>query len=90
MLIIIVRQKEVLSLVEEYDKRETREAIVTKDADLLDQMILQQEYFYLKEYDHKRWQEYTEENIKTETAKKLAEKIKTCNPLQWLYDIDTK
>ena len=38
--------EEILTLLEEFEKGKTKEAICAKDADLLDQMILQREYFY--------------------------------------------
>ena len=37
---------EMLNLLKEYEQRETKEAIVAKDADLLDQMVLQHEHLY--------------------------------------------
>ena len=78
---------EVLGLMKEYEERKTREAILAKDADLLDQMILQQEYFYKDKENGNKWQNYTERQIKTETAKKIAEKIRQSNPFEWLYQL---
>jgi putative hydrolase of HD superfamily len=79
--------KEILPLLEEYKERKSKEAIVAKDADLLDQMILQQEYFYKDDKNRKIWQDYTEEGLKTESAKKLAQKIRKSNPFEWLYQL---
>jgi putative hydrolase of HD superfamily len=79
--------KEILPLLEEYKEKKSKEAIVAKDADLLDQMILQQEYFYKDSKNRKIWQDYTEEGLKTESAKKLAQKIRKSNPFQWLYQL---
>lgn len=78
---------EILELIQEYEQCENREAIVAKDADLLDQMILQQEYFYKDEKNRRIWQNYTERSLKTKSAKKLAKKIRELNPFEWLYKL---
>jgi len=80
-------EKEILQLLEEYVKRKSKEAIVAKDADLLDQMILQQEYFYKDQKNKDIWQSHTLKGIKTDSAKELAKKIETSNPLEWLYKL---
>ena len=77
----------ILELLREYEKRESKESIVAKDADLLDQMILQQEYFHKDEKNGKIWHNHTERDIKTESAKQLAQEIKKANPFEWLYQL---
>jgi len=79
-------EQDILKIVQLYEERTSPESIVAKDADLLDQMILQQEYLHT-ESDKMRWQEYTEKSIKTESAKKIAAQIKQANPLDWLYAV---
>lgn len=83
----------------EYEKRESKEAIIAKDADMLDQVLL------LKEYD---WQGNKEAKIwllgkgkdkgkgcaqiqylKTESAKKLGKTIFEMNPSDWWNNIWT-
>jgi putative hydrolase of HD superfamily len=76
---------EILNLLQEYNQRQSNEAIVAKDADLLDQMVLQQEYFYNDQNNGKRWQEYTQQKMRTESGKTLANRIKKSNPFEWLY-----
>lgn len=78
---------EITELLEEYEQRESKEAIVAKDADLLDQMVLQQEYFYQDEKNGRIWQDHTETGLKTKSAKKLAKKIRELNPFEWLYQL---
>jgi putative hydrolase of HD superfamily len=80
-------KKEILEILQEYEKRETKEAIVAKDADLLDQMILQQEYFQNDKSNRDRWQNHTERDLKTESAKILAKEIRESNPFEWLYQL---
>lgn len=83
---------EILPLLDEYKKRESREAIVAKDADLIDQMLLQQEYFYKDPNgeNHKLWQDFSAKGLKTQSAKELAEKIRNTNPLEWHYQVYEK
>jgi len=80
-------EKEILQLLEEYVKRESKEAIVAKDADLLDQMILQQEYFYKDQKNKDIWQLHTLKGVKTNSAKELAKKIENSNPFEWVYKL---
>lgn len=77
--------EEMLQLMEEYERRESPEAVTAKDADLLDQMILQQEYFFQDEKNMRIWQNHTESQLKTDSAKALAQKIRSTNPFEWLY-----
>ena len=77
----------ISELLQEYEKRESKESIVAKDADLLDQMILQQEYFHQDEKNGKIWHNHTERDIKTESAKQLAQEIRKSNPFEWLYQL---
>ena len=76
---------EVLELLHEYELRESKESLVAKDADLLDQMILQQEYLVNDKVNLKAWQTHTQMSLKTESAKKLASEIRETNPFEWLY-----
>jgi putative hydrolase of HD superfamily len=76
---------EILELLREYEQRESQESVVAKDADLLDQMVLQRGYFYKDPQNHEIWQNHTEKSLKTESAKKLAGEIRKSNPFEWLY-----
>ncbi|HDY72595.1 MAG TPA: HD domain-containing protein [bacterium] len=78
----------VSEILQEYEERKSSEAIVAKDADLLDQMILQQEYFYKDEKNRQIWQDNTEKGLKTDSAKKIAKKIRESNPFEWLYQLE--
>lgn len=78
---------EVLELLEEYEKRETKESIVAKDADLLDQMILSQEYLFKDKVNLNAWQTHTLSVLKTASAKQIASEIRETNPFDWLYSL---
>ncbi len=79
--------EEMIGIIKERAEQKTKEAVVSKDADLLDQMVLQQEYFYKDEKNRKIWQDHSEKSLKTESAKKLAKKIRQLNPFEWLYQL---
>lgn len=80
-------EDEVSSFIQEYERRESKESIVAKDADLLDQMVLQREYFYKDPQNHEIWQNHTEKSLKTGSAKKLAQEIRKLNPFEWFYQL---
>ncbi|MCP6718364.1 MAG: HD domain-containing protein [Patescibacteria group bacterium] len=79
--------EKMIGIIKEREEQKTKEAVVSKDADLLDQMVLQQEYFYKDEKNRKIWQNHSEKSLKTESAKKLAKKIRQSNPFEWLYQL---
>lgn len=81
---------EVSDILKEYNERKSKEAIVSKDADNLDQMLLQQEYFYKDEKNSKIWQDHTERFLKTEAAKNIARRLRETNPFEWLYQLAEK
>lgn len=79
--------QEIAELLEEYEERKTIESIVAKDADKIDQMILQQEYFRNDDKNRMIWHKFNGSFIKTKSAKILAKKIREANPLEWLYKL---
>lgn len=78
---------EIINLLNELEQNRSKEAAVAWDADSLDQMVLQQEYFYRDEKNKKIWHNNTERYLKTESARRLALKIRKSNPLDWLYSL---
>jgi putative hydrolase of HD superfamily len=77
-------EKEVTEILNEYIERKSSESIVAKDADLINQTILQCNY--LKESkDLDRWNRHSMKPLKTKSAKKIAEAIIKRNPLEWVY-----
>jgi putative hydrolase of HD superfamily len=77
--------EEIINNFQEYEARQSREAAIAKDADVLDQMILQQEYFYKDAVNGKIWQTASEQRLNTDSAKAIAKKIRVANPFEWLY-----
>lgn len=88
-------------MADEYDKRETKEAVVAKDADLIDQMLLLREYVWQGNKEAEIWlngkpgstqgdmHSDRVSRLKTESAKKLAEIVLERGPSDWWNDIWT-
>lgn len=79
---------DIKALLDEYNERETRESIVAKDADILDQLFLEKESLGEKPEDFIKWHEFSVKKLKTESAKSLAISLKNRNPMQWFYNFD--
>jgi len=67
--------KEIKSLLDEYNSRKTKEAIVAKDADNLDQLFLDNEVLGKKPKDFAKWHEFSARKLKTKSAKELAKTL---------------
>lgn len=84
----IANSEEIESLLDELRAGKTREAIVVKDADTLDQLFLEKEVLNEKPEDFAKWHEFSIRKLKTKSAKKLAQSLKNRNPMQWFYNFD--
>lgn len=85
-------------LLDEYDARKTKEAILAKDADLLDQVLLLREYEWQGNEEAKVWLRGKRNDgegnkqlkyLKTESAIKLGEAIYNEIPSEWWNEIWT-
>jgi len=86
---------ELLKLSDEYEKRETQEAKITKDADLLDQIFLLREYAHQGNKEAARWlkgeasgagiqeENEQEKKLSCDLAKKIAKEAKSQEPSFW-------
>lgn len=77
---------------EEYEKRESREAIAAKDADLIDQLLLLREYELKGNQEAARWRRVEDGNdrkakkigaLKLESSRRLAEAVWETSPSEW-------
>jgi putative hydrolase of HD superfamily len=80
--------RETIKLLAEYNGKKTKEAIIAKDADSLDQIFLQKEYLLEKLADLKKWHHHIASNLKTSSARKIANLALKTNPLKWVYNFD--
>jgi putative hydrolase of HD superfamily len=76
--------QEVITLLDEFIKGESREAIVARDADILEQIFTQREIISKSE-DFKKWHEFQHKRLKTVSAQIISQEIPKTNPLEWIY-----
>ncbi len=84
-------------LIDEYQKRESKEAVLAKEADSLDQILLLREYEWAGNKEADLWlysgpQKKIKrqlERLKTKTARMLGEAIYTANPSDWWKHLST-
>jgi putative hydrolases of HD superfamily len=85
-------EKELLRTLNEYNQRVTKESKVAKDADLLDQILLIEEYSYQGNEEAKLWKKGKGTHVKkltSNSARKLAKEIKSQKPSAWWSNIWT-
>lgn len=84
-------KKDFENIAKEYADRKSLEARVTKDADLLDQIMLLREYEWLGNQEAVSWLrgKEQEKRLFTKSAKKLAKIIYTQKPSSWWNKIWT-
>jgi putative hydrolases of HD superfamily len=88
---------DLLEFVREFDDRKSKEAIIAKDADLLDQMLLLREYVHQGKHEAEIWLsgkgsnnvnvQYS--NLKTKSAKLLGKEILSGKVSEWWENIWT-
>lgn len=76
---------DILQIKTEYEKRESPEAIVAKDADLIDQVILLKEYAWQGNKEAELWLVDSEQGkrLVCDSAKKLVREIVNKKPSDW-------
>jgi len=83
--------KDLLSIAKEYQKKQSLEAMIAKDADLLAQVILLKEYQWSGSKEASRWLKGKEQGkrLKTPAAKALVKEIVKQRPSQWWENVWT-
>lgn len=83
--------EELNNISEEYHERKSPEAIVAKDADLLDQILLLREYIWQGNKEAEAWLKRgsIEDTFKTKSAKELVKKMLSEDPSSWQRDLQT-
>lgn len=85
------------NLIDEYEKRESKEAILVKEADTLDQILLLREYAWAGNKEAEVWlngkggkKEATQlAKLKTDIGRKLGQAIYDVNPSDWWNNLWT-
>ncbi|MGP8321193.1 MAG: HD domain-containing protein [Methanosarcinaceae archaeon] len=79
-------EKEIIEILNEYNERKSKESIVAKDADLINQTILQCNYLKSSKKDLAKWNRHSAKGLKTKSAKELVKTIATRSPFEWFYN----
>lgn len=88
---------ELLDIQQEYNVRESKESLVAKDADLLDQVLLLREYEWVGNREAKIWlfgkggdgENRQIKSLSTKGAKKLAKTVLKISPSDWWNNLFT-
>ncbi len=88
---------DLLHISNEYDARESKESLLAKDADIIDQILLLREYEWQGSKEASIWlggkKNDTDsrplDRLKTDVAKALGETLYTKNPSDWWTDLWT-
>jgi putative hydrolases of HD superfamily len=75
--------KEMFAFHEEFQKQETKEAIVARDADLLENAFQAKEYIEIEYKDAQDWINNIKKILKTDSAKKLMEELEKISSNDW-------
>ena len=78
---------ELLGILTEFQERETKEAIVARDADLLENALQAKEYLKIGYKDAQIWINNVKKLVKTDSAKKMVEEIESTDPNAWLQGL---
>lgn len=78
---------ELLKITSEYEKRESLESKLAKDADLLDQILLLKEYAWQGNQEATQWLKGSEQakRLFSKSAKQIAKEIVSQKPSDWWY-----
>ena len=86
------------NFIDEYEKRESKEAILVKEADILDQILLLREYAWAGNKEAEVWLHGKPgkekicvqlEKLKTEIGQKIGKSIYEVNPSDWWNNLWT-
>jgi putative hydrolase of HD superfamily len=78
---------EFLSLFNEMREGKTKEAIIAKDADLLECAIQAKEYLEQNYKDAQNWIDNVEKGLKTKSAKEILKLVKKSGSNDWWYGL---
>ncbi len=87
---------DLLDFSKEYERRESKESIIAKDADTIDQILLLREYEWQGNKEARTWLEGKRgpaskiaNRLVFDSSKKLAETISKRDPSKWWVDLST-
>jgi len=82
--------KDIEKIIKEFEKKETVEALLTKDADQLELLLCLKELIDMGHGSAETWVSAVVERLKTHEGKELAGTILKTRASHWWYDMDNK
>lgn len=79
--------KEMEELFAKLEAQKSKEAIIAKDADLLECAIQAREYLEQNYKDTENWMENVKKRLQTESAKKILAQVEKLRPNSWWYGL---
>ena len=79
--------KDLFSLHEEFQEQKTKESVVARDADLLENAFQAKEYIEIGYKDAQNWIDNIRTILKTNSAKKLLDEIEKTSSNDWWKDL---
>ena len=79
--------KELLELHQEFMEQKTKESLVARDADLLENAFQAKEYLEIGHKDAQNWIDNIKKILKTDSAKKLIQQIEKSSSNDWWKDL---
>jgi putative hydrolase of HD superfamily len=79
--------KDIFALHEEFQEQKTKEAIIARDADLLENAFQAKEYMEIGYKDAQNWIDNIWKIIKTESGKKLLKELEKTSSNDWWKDL---
>lgn len=86
----IVIGKEMRKLMQEFEKGESKEAVLAQDADVLEQLLQEKEHYETGNEQALLWMEYSASRLKSKSAKELAKAIMSGSVKDWWWDLQNK
>jgi len=77
--------KDIKDTIDEFNRRETRESLIARDADQIALILQLKEYGDLGNKYSDEWISYARQRLKTENGKKLSEKIINTDSTMWWF-----
>ena len=78
-------EKEARALFKEYQARKTKESVIAKDADILEEVLQLKEYADQGNKEAERWIPYNTKHLKTSIAKALAKQALNSDIHDWWW-----
>lgn len=75
--------KEILGLFTEFNERKSKEAVVARDADILEVLVQAKEYLELGHTGVQYWIDNNRKLLRTESAKSILEEILSSRSTEW-------